>query len=138
MSTNIVPTLAPAPIVHYWRLAYADGGLFDEPESHRSIADTPPEARELYVMKRGAARALWRIPIPANARPVWYRVRSVDVTILGQPVSGIRLEATVLGYVFENGNRLDGKLYMLQGDGLVNVPERYIDQAAIERCWKRE
>lgn len=136
--TNIVPTLAPEPIPHYWRLAYADGDLFDEPDSHRSIADTSPGARELFVMKRGQARALWRIPIPANAQPVWYRVRSVDVTILGKPASKIRLEATVLGYVFENGSILDGKLYMLQGDQLVNVPTQYVDQQAIERCWKRE
>jgi hypothetical protein len=136
MTTNMV--FPASGYDHYWRLCYADGRLYDEPLNGGSVKDSPSNATELYVMKRGQTRPLWRIPIPSGGRPVWYRKRSLDVTVSGRPKGPVKLDATVFGFVYDAGNSLDGKLWMLYGDQAVNVPNSYLDQVAIESCYNRE
>src|SRR5215813_5283015 len=151
MSTNILPARENASFLHYWRLVYYGGKTVDEPAEGGSIKDSPADAIELHVMKRGAG-ALLRIELPPGTRPVWYRKRSMDVKVgTGNGSvqrSGIRLDATVFGFVEVMDSRLDengelelqfvGKLRMLYGDREVNVPPQMIDPVAISNCWRRE
>lgn len=140
---NIVPVLARDD-EYYWRLAYFDGSVRDEPAQGGSIKVAPANASTLFVMKRGMERPLWRIPIPEGGKPVWYRKRSMDVYIGDAKRNGgvrsgpARTDATVFGFVMDGGNELKSKLWMLAGDRTVNVPDEFLDQSAIEGCWLRE
>jgi len=139
----------PKPVdQHYWRLAYQNGAIFDEPKEGGSIKNTPPEANILCVMKQGKSSPLWSIPIPPGSRPVWYRCRSLDMTFNGKSTGPVKLEATVFGFVEcvdsktnDQGGvdlKFDGKIWMLMGDEAVKVPEKFIDQTAIANCYNRE
>lgn len=135
--TNVLPAPIRRADEHYWRLVYADGSLFDESEGGRSVKDSPPDAIELHVMKIDG-QALWRVKIPKEAKPVWYRIRSIDVrTEDSLTASPTRLDATVFGHVSEGDVDFNGKLWMLQGDKAVDVPAQYLDRGAIENCWSR-
>lgn len=146
MSTNVLPPRpgTGAAYLYYWRLAYADGSIFDESIEGRSIIDSPEDAIELYVMKKGRATPLWRVPIPPGGRPLWYRKRSIDVRVGdpkpnggATPASRIRTDATIFGYVQDRGNEIGGQCWMLANDLTYRVPDEYVDKGAVERCFLR-
>lgn len=113
----------------YWQLEYAGGLIRTEPPEGETILHAPRGYTGLRICDK-YGKPLIRIDIPSGARAVFYRKRSLDMGPNAR--KGINLDATVFGWGRGDEDRNDGKLWMWNGSTGVNVPERFIDPAAID------
>lgn len=120
----------------YWQLEYPGGLLRSEPPEGETILHAPKGYIALRLIDL-VGRPVQRVVIEPKKRPIFYRIRYVDLTPLGAPLDDdIHLGATVfgvgddpeyLGYLQQGGTAL---WLWLDGQA-VTCPSRLIDPSAL-------
>lgn len=140
----------------YWRLAYADDHIEDEPEDNASILFSRPGAVRLFAMRadgkggREPMFAVWLFDQESGQtfKPIFYRRRSValdekevklDATVVGRGTIEVkpqtraqRRQESLHGGDKRADVQFDGALWAsTDGQSFVDAPEKLIDRDAI-------